>query len=44
MSSISYPSGASMKMKRLPEEDCVGPSVILTPCALSEVMVSSRFT
>ena len=33
-----------MKMKRLPEEVVVGPSVTLTPFALSDAMVSSRLS
>src|SRR2546425_364486 len=44
ISSTSYPSGASMKMKRLPEDVVVGPSVILIPLACKVRMVSSRFS
>lgn len=33
-----------MKINRLPEDVCVGPSVTLTPIELSEAMVSSRLS
>lgn len=44
ISSTSYPSGASMKINRLPDDVVVGPSVTRMPFLFKFAMASSRFS